>query len=129
MALSRVHNTRKESDRSLHIGASAKLELVDKLFYMLSVDGDVDAAVETGIRIGWNNFRQLVPLLTNKDVSLIMRGRLYSSCVRSSMLHGSETCPVRKENVVALQRGGVGHQSCSCDLKLCSKLDSRHNTK
>jgi len=25
--------------------------------------------------------RQLVPLLTNKDVSLIMRGRLYSSCV------------------------------------------------
>ena len=45
------------------------------------------------------------------------------------MLHGSETCPVRKENVVALQRGGVGHQSCSCDLKLCSKLDSRHNTK
>ena len=39
-------------------------------------------------------FRQLVPLLTNKDVSLIMRGSLYSSCVRSSMLHGSETWPV-----------------------------------
>ena len=58
---------------------------------MLSVDGDADAAVETRIRIGWNKFRQLVPLLTNKDVSLIMRGRLYRSCVRSSMLHGSET--------------------------------------
>ena len=43
-------------------------------------------------------------VVTNKDVSLIMRGRLYSSCVRSSMLHGSETWPVRKENVVALQR-------------------------
>ena len=71
---------------------------------MLSVDGDADAAVEARIRIGWNKFRQLVPLLTNKDVSLIMRGRLYSSCVRSSMLHGSETWPVRKENVVALQR-------------------------
>ena len=71
---------------------------------LLSVDGDADAAVEARIRIGWNKFRQLVPLLTNKDVSLIMRGRLYSSCVRSSMLHGSETWPVRKENVVALQR-------------------------
>jgi len=33
----------------------------------------------------------------NKDISLSVRGRLYSSCVRSSMLHGSETCPVRKE--------------------------------
>jgi len=26
-----------------------------------------DAAVETRIQIGWNKFRQLVPLLTNKD--------------------------------------------------------------
>ena len=90
---------------SVDIGASAKLELVYKFCYlgdMLSVDGDADAAVEARIRIGWNKFRQLVPLLTNKDVYLIMRGRLYSSCVRSSMLHGSETWPVRKENVVAL---------------------------
>jgi len=88
------------------IGASAMLALVYKFCYlggMLSVDGDADAAVETSIRIGWNKFRQLVPLLTNKDVPLIMRGRLYSSCVRSSMLHGSETWPVRKENVMALQ--------------------------
>ena len=79
---------------SVDIGASAKLELVDKFCYlgdMLSVDGDADAAVKARIRIGWNKFGQLVPLLTNKDVSLIMRGRLYSSCVRSSMLHGSET--------------------------------------
>jgi len=69
---------------------------------MLSVDGDADAAVEARIRIGWNKFRQLVPLLTNKDVSVIMRGRMYSSCVRSSMLHGSETKGKTKED---LERG------------------------
>jgi len=45
---------------------------------MLSVDGDADAAVEARIRFGWEKFRLLVPLLTNKDVSLSMRGRLYS---------------------------------------------------
>jgi len=70
------------------------LGLLDKFCYLgdiLSVDEDADAAMETRIRIGWNKFRQLVPLLTNKDISLIVRGRLYSSCVRSSMLHGSET--------------------------------------
>jgi len=69
---------------SVDIGASAKLELVDKFCYLgdtLSVDGDADAAVDARIRIGWNEFRQLVPLLTNKDMSLILRGRLYSSCV------------------------------------------------
>ena len=69
---------------SVDIVASAKLELVDKFCYpgdMFSVDGDADAAVEARIRIGWNKFRQLVPLLTTKDMSLIMRGKLYSSCV------------------------------------------------
>ena len=30
---------------------------------LLSVDGDADAAVKARIRIGWNKFRQLVPLL------------------------------------------------------------------
>ena len=74
---------------------------------MLSVNRDSDAAVDTRIRIGWNKFTQLVPLLTNKDISLIMRGRLYSSCMRSSMLHGSETWPIKEENVVALQRAEV----------------------
>jgi len=52
-------------------------------------------------------FHQLCPsfrqLLTNRDISWIRKGRLYSSCVRSSMLHGSETWPVRKENEVAFQ--------------------------
>jgi len=43
------------------------------------------------LKIGWNKFRKLAPILTNRDISLIRRGRLYSSCVRSSMLHGSET--------------------------------------
>jgi len=92
---------------SVHIGGDANLELVDKFCYlgdMLSADGDADATVETRIRIEWNKFRQLVPLLNNKDISLSVRGRLYSSCVRSSMLHGSETWPVRKENEVALQQ-------------------------
>jgi len=86
--------------------ASANLELVDKFCYlsdMLSVDGDADAAVEIRIQIGWNKFRQLVPLLTNKDISLKVRARLYSSCVQSSILHGSETWPIRKENEVALR--------------------------
>ena len=66
------------------LGPVQSWELVDKFCYlgdMLSVDGDADAAVDARIRIGWM-FR-----LSNKDVSLIMRGRLYSSCVRSSMLH------------------------------------------
>jgi len=69
---------------SVDIGVSANLDLVDKFGYlgdMLSVDGNADAAVEARIWTGWNKFTQLVPLLTIKDISFTVRGRLYSSCV------------------------------------------------
>jgi len=59
--------------------------LVDKFCYigdMLSMDGDAAAAVEARIRIGCNKFRQLVPLLINRDISPIRSGRLYSSCAK-----------------------------------------------
>ena len=92
---------------------------------MLSVDGDADAAVETRIRIGWNKFRQLVPLLTNKDISLTVRGRLYCSCVRSSMLHGSETWPVWKENEVTLQRAEMRMVRWMCGVKLQDRVPSK----
>ena len=94
---------------------------MDKFCYlgdMLSVDGDADAAVENRIRIRWNKFGQLEPLLTNKDMSLSVGGRLYSNCVQSSMLHGSETWPIRKENEVVLQRAGMRVVRWMCGIKL-----------
>jgi len=59
--------------RSVDIGASTNLELVDKFYYlrdMLSVDGDADAPVEARIQIGWNKLIQLVLLLTNMYISV-----------------------------------------------------------
>ena len=53
-----------------------------------------------------------------------MRRRLYSSCVRSSRLHGSETWPVRKENVVALQRAEMRTVRWMCGIKLKDRLPS-----
>jgi len=102
---------------SVDIGDDACLELVDKFCYlgdMLSVDGDADAAVETRIRIGSNKFRQLK-----------VRGRLYSSCVRSSMLHASETWPVRKENEVALERAEMRMVRWMCGMKLQDRFMSK----
>jgi len=90
-----------------------------------SDDGPVNNFFLPTVRIGWNKFRQLVPLLTNKDVSLIMRGRLYSSCVRSSMLHGSETWPVRKENEVALQWAEMRMVRWMRGVKLKDRLPSK----
>jgi len=47
--------------------------------------------------------------------------RLYSSCVRSSMLHGSETWPVRKKNEAELQRAEIRMVRWMCCVKLQDK--------
>ena len=116
---------------SVDIGGDANLESVDKFCYlddMMSVDRDAGAAVEARIRIGWNKFKQLVPLVTNnfnKNISLSVRRRLYSSCVRSSVLLGSETWPVRKENGVALQRAEMRMVRWMCGVKLQERVPSK----
>jgi len=68
-----------------------------------------------------------VPLLTDRDVSLIMRGRLCSSCVRNSMLHlhGSRTWPVRKENQVALQRAEMRMVRWMCCIKVKDRFPNQ----
>jgi len=81
------------------------------------------------LRIGWNKFRHLVPFLSKKGISLIVRGRLYSSCMRRSKLHGSETWPIRKENEVALQRAEMRMAGWMCGLKLQDTIPSKGLTE
>jgi len=45
--------------------------------------------------------------------------------VRSSMLHGSETWPVRKENEVALQRAEMKMVRWMCGVKLEDRVPSK----
>ena len=110
------------------VGASAELELVDGfccLGDMLGMDGDADAAVEARVGVGWSGFGRLVPLLASRDVSLIVRGGLCSSCVGGGMLHGSGTWPVGREGVVALRRAEMGVVRWMCGVKLKDGLPSK----
>jgi len=47
---------------------------------MVSIDRHADAAVGARLRKGWNKSRQLVPLLTNTDVSLRVREVIQKFC-------------------------------------------------
>ena len=51
--------------------------------------------------------------------------RLYSSCVQSSVLHGSETWPVRKENEMALQRAEMRMVRWMCNVKVKDRVPSK----
>jgi len=64
------------STRKTTVDNDDSASVVDKFRYsgdMLRVDRDADAAVEVRARKGQNKFRQLVPPLINRDVSLLIR--------------------------------------------------------
>ena len=83
--------------KEMVLNGEEKCEVVDKFCYlgdMLSVGGGADAAVVTRVSSGWKKFRELEPILTDKDVTSKIKGDLYTACVRSVMIYGAETWPM-----------------------------------
>ena len=69
---------------------------------MLSTAGGCE--LSTTVKTAWNKFKDLLPVLTSRHLSFKTRGRVYSSCVWSAMLHASETWPLKKPNLQRLQQ-------------------------
>ena len=83
------------------------LEVVGSFCYLgdtLSAAGGCDLAVTTRVCTAWKKYRELMPLLCSRHLTLKTRGRVYGACVRSAMLHASETWPMTKANLQRLQR-------------------------
>ena len=93
-----------------------KLEVVASFCYlgdMLSVGGGCEMAVTTRVKIAWKKFRKLLPVLTSRHLSYKTRGHVYSSCVRSAMLHASETWPLTKTKRLQRNDRAMIRQICS----------------
>ena len=97
-----------------------KLEVVASFCYlgdMLSAGGGCEIAVTSCVKTAWKKFRELLPVLTSRHLSYKTRGHVYSSCVRSAMLHASETWPLTKTNLQRLQRNGRAMIREICSIK------------
>ena len=84
-----------------------KLEVVASFYYlgdMLSAAGGCELSTTTRVKTAWKKFKDLLPVLSSRHLSFKTRGLVYSSCVRSAMLHASETWPLTKPNLQHLQR-------------------------
>ncbi|RUS73531.1 hypothetical protein EGW08_018716 [Elysia chlorotica] len=78
---------------------SDKLDVVASFCYlgdMLSAAGGCDLATTTRVKTAWKKFKELLPILLSRHLSYKTRGHVYSTCVRSAMLHASETWPLTK---------------------------------
>ena len=70
-----------------------KLEVVASFCYlgdMLSAAGGCELSTTTRVKTAWKKFKDLLPVLSSRHLSFKTRGHVYSSCVRSAMLHASE---------------------------------------
>ena len=84
-----------------------KLEVVPEFCYlgdMLSAGGGCELVAITRCKCAWGKFCQLLPLLTNRHLPLLTRGKVYSSCVRSVMLHAAETWAMNVDTLNRLRR-------------------------
>jgi Domain of unknown function (DUF6451) len=78
------------------------LELVNKFVYLgscISVGGGVSDEISSRISKARFAFINLRHLWRRKDISLATKGRVYSASVRSVLLYGCETWPIRAEDV------------------------------
>ena len=65
----------------------------------------------------WKKFKDLLPVFSSRHLSFKTRGRVYSSCVRSAMLHASETWPLTKPNPLRLQRNDRAMIRQICNIR------------
>ena len=61
-------------------------------------------AIITRCSTAWGKFKRLLPILTSKHVSLRTRGKVFNACVRSALLHGSETWAPTAPDLQRLRR-------------------------
>ena len=83
-----------------------KLEVVASFCYlgdMLSAAGGCELSTTTHVKTAWKKFKDLLPVLSSRHLSFKTHGRVHSSCLRSAMLHASETWPLTKPNLQRLQ--------------------------
>ena len=73
--------------------------------------------LEEGCKSAWKSFKELLPILTNKHLPIATRGRVYSSCVRSVLLYGSETWAVSANTLKKLQRNDKAMIRWTCLMK------------
>ena len=107
-----------------------KLEVVATFCYlgdMLSAAGGCELSTTTHVKTAWKKFKELLPVLSSRHLSFKTHGRVYSSCVRSAMLHASETWPLTKPNLQHLQRNNWAMIRQSCNVRPQDVVTTRSN--
>ena len=87
-----------------------EIEKVSSFCYLgdlVGQHGECFDATTARIRSAWKKFRDLLPILTCRGLSLKSRGYAYNACLRSILLYASETWAATQEDVSRLNRNDM----------------------
>ena len=70
----------------------------------LGSGGGVVEAARVRVRCAWAKFKELSPILTVRGASYRIKGRIYSACVQSVLIYGTETWAMKAEDLRSLER-------------------------
>jgi hypothetical protein len=104
------------------------LECVDKFCYlgdMLGCGGGAGDAVRTRVKCAWGKFRELAPFLTLRGMSVRMKGKIYTACVQSVLVYGSETWSMKLDDMQRLERTERMMVRWMCGVTLKDKMLSQ----
>ena len=104
-----------------------RVDLVEKFCYlgdMIEAGGGVKVATRARVRCAWAKFRELSPILTARDASQKVRGKVYRVCVQSVMVYFSETWAVKVEDEKKLVRSERMMVRWMCVVKLGDRIAS-----
>ena len=116
----------------IEIEKGVRLEMVHNFCYLgdiIDVNGGVETAITRRIQKAWCKFRELRPILTRKGLAPKIKGRVYSACVRSTMVYGSETWPMKEEQEQKLERVEMQMVRWMCGVKLADGIKSEELLK
>jgi len=91
----------------------------------LDTGGGCDSAVTTArVRSAWKKFHEYLTILTGKGFSLKLKDKVYATCVRSCLMHGNETWPMKVEHKLNLNPTEMSMIRWMCGVKLNERKKS-----
>ena len=105
----------------------SRMESVDSFCYlgdMMGAAGGAEEASRTRVRCAWGKFNELGCILAERGASLKLKGKIYSLCVQRVLVYGSETWPVKVEDMRRLERTEKSMVRRMCGVSLKNKCRS-----
>jgi hypothetical protein len=113
--------------KEIPLGSDNKLKCVEKFSYlgdMIGSGGGAEEASRARVRCAWSKFRELAPILTSRGASLRIKGKIYRACVQRVIVYGSETWPVKNDDMQRLERAERRMVRWMCGVSLKHRISS-----